>query len=108
MTEHLRRLIGQSLFDPDRPVLTHAIVTANFGAAVKAAAWQGYDTGRFTDRIGCPYRATTPALQRAWYIGYNEGRRVTPRPAACPVAHTPVVFTPHVTEGLTGPATMPA
>ena len=95
----LRHLLG-NLLTPELPVMAHAVTTSRVRAAVKAAAWQGYDAGRFTSgRPANPYPETpdspTTVLRRSWWLGFAAGRRVSPRPDPRPLPPvTPIVFAP--------------
>jgi hypothetical protein len=99
-TRTLTELIDPGrLFDPTTPPLTPTpLQTRSVRAAVKMAARQGYDAGRFTagtPPILYPELDTpgTTICRRAWLIGFTAGRRVEPRPPLYDMAPIPVEFT---------------
>lgn len=83
-------------FAPDAPIFDRAIETSSMRLAAMAYARQGFDAGRYTDTPDCPYPAGVSVAdtfaRRAWMLGYDQGRKVTPRPAPQPVSHRPVVI----------------
>lgn len=95
--EYHRRLVEiVPTFDPDAPAFDRPITgRSSMRLVVIAAARQGFDAGRFADSTVCPYQMGAGVLdtlaRRAWMLGFDQGRRVEPRPAPRPLTQRPII-----------------
>lgn len=97
--EYRRRLlvlVRPDEMSADQPVFTRRIETSSMRLAAMAASRQGFDAGRYAERVECPYGElvdpATTFLRRAWFMGFTAGRKVTPRPEPRATEHYPVAI----------------